>query len=240
MVVAGKTINVRGGPGTDYAVVGSLDNGDNVRIVAKNNAGDWWQIRLPNEVLGWVYNAIVSITGDTAGVPIAANIPAPPATSTPAAPPTPTKPPKPDVDFVVTGVRLWGPQENGGYFDGPSLHCGEKRQLRVKVVDANGNGVNGIWAIQAVAGNPGAILEKRRTELKDYWLMNPENGHATFDMYKHGGYTIYISEDGVNPASTDFTQQLDSAFTDEAQCADGGGGNTLFHNSFSVIFRKNW
>ena len=146
-----------------------------------------------------------------------------------AAPAQPTATPKPATQYSLIEVRRLNPCENRG-----------KHNIYVKVVDANGNGVNGIWAIQAVAGNPGAILEKRRTELKDYWLMNPENGHATFDMYKHGGYTIYISEDGVNPASTDFTQQLDSAFTDEAQCADGGGGNTLFHNSFSVIFRKNW
>ncbi len=146
-----------------------------------------------------------------------------------AAPAQPTATPKPATQYSLIEVRRLNPCENRG-----------KHNIYVKVVDANGNGVNGIWVIQAVAGNPGAIIEKRRTELKDYWLMNPEDGHVTFDMFKHGGYTIYISNDGVNPASTDFTQRLDSAFTDEAQCADGGGGNTLFHNSFSVIFRKNW
>ncbi len=126
-------------------------------------------------------------------------------------------------------MRRLSPCENRG-----------KHNIYVKVVDANGNGVNGVWVIQAVAGNPGQILEKKRTEQKDYWLMNQENGRVTFDMFKSGQYVVYISEDGVNPASTDFTQALHSAFTDEANCPDGGGGNTLFHNSFSVIFRKNW
>ncbi len=168
--------------------------------------------------------------------PTPTNTPAPP-TPTPkpvvraaaAAPAQPTPTPKPAKQYSLVEVRRLSPCENRG-----------KHNIYVKVVDANGNGVNGVWVIQAVAGNLGQILEKKRTEQKDYWLMNQENGRVTFDMFKNGQYVIYISEDGVNPASTDFTQALHSAFTDEANCPDGGGGNTLFHNSFSVIFRKNW
>ncbi len=146
-----------------------------------------------------------------------------------AAPAQPTPTPKPAKQYTLVEVRRLSPCENRG-----------KHNIYVQVVDANGNGVNGVWVIQAVAGNPGQILAKKRTEQKDYWIMNPQNGRVTFDMFKHAQYVVYISEDGVNPASTDFTQPLHSAFTDEANCADGGGGNTLFHNSFSVIFRKNW
>lgn len=144
-----------------------------------------------------------------------------------AAQPTPT--PKPAKQYTLLEVRRLSPCENRG-----------KHNIYVKVVDANGKGVNGIWVVQAVAGNLGQILSKKRTEQKDFWLMQPENGRVTFDMFKHGQYVIYISEDGSTPASTDITQALDSAFTDEANCPEGGGGNTLFHNSFSVIFRKNW
>ncbi len=146
-----------------------------------------------------------------------------------AAPAQPTPTPKPAKQYTLLEVRRLSPCENRG-----------KHNIYVKVVDANGNGVNGVWVIQAVAGNLGQILAKKRTEQKDYWLMNPEDGRVTFDMFKHAQYVVYISEDGVTPASTDITQALDSAFTDEANCPDGGGGNTLFHNSFSVIFRKNW
>ena len=137
--------------------------------------------------------------------------------------------PKPSNQYTLVEVRRLNPCENRG-----------KHNIYVKVIDANGNGVNGIWVIQSVAGNPGNIVDKKRTEQKDYWLMNPENGRATLDMYKHGGYSIFISDDGVHPASTDITQKLASDFPDEANCPDGGGGNTLYHNSFSVIFRKNW
>ncbi|HHB90047.1 MAG TPA: cyclic nucleotide-binding domain-containing protein [Anaerolineae bacterium] len=146
-----------------------------------------------------------------------------------AAPAQPTPTPKPAKQYTLVEVRRLSPCENRG-----------KHNIYVKVVDANGNGVNGIWVIQAVAGNPGQVIAKKRTEQKDFWIMKPENGRVTFDMFKNAQYVVYISEDGVNPASTDITQALHSAFTDEANCPDGGGGNTLFHNSFSVIFRKNW
>ena len=241
MVVAGKTINVRGGPGTDYAVVGSLDNGDNVRIVAKNNAGDWWQIRLPNEVLGWVYNAIVSITGDTAGVPIAANIPAPPATPTPAAPPTPTKPPKPDVDFVVAGVRLWGPQENGGYFDGPSLHCGEKRQLRVKVVDANGQPLDGVTVlgiyshVEQVTGSKGPGTAE--------WILGDGDGLRVVRA-ADGSPVVSQTAEGL---VTDPHRISDEAFiaagfcTDAASCQVLRDGNACHgHYSWDVTFQRTY
>jgi hypothetical protein len=44
----------------------------------------------------------------------------------------------------------------------------------------------------------------------------------------------------VNPGNSEIAQPLHSNFTDEATCDSGGGGNTLFHNSFNVVFRKNF
>jgi len=66
-------------------------------------------------------------------------------------------------------------------------------------------------------------------------------GQAEFVMWKFGEYSVYVSEDGVNPApAADVAQPVHSNFTDEANCAEGGGGNTLFHNSFNLVFRKNY
>lgn len=241
MVVAGKTINVRGGPGTGYAVVGSLNNGDNVRIVAKNAAGDWWQIRLPNEVLGWVYNAIVSITGDTTGVPVEANIAPPPATPTPSTPPTPTTPPKPDVDFVVAGVRLWGPQENGGYFDGPSLHCGEKRQLRVKVVDANGQPLNGVTVlgiyshVEQVTGSKGPGMAE--------WILGDGDGLRVVRA-ADGSPVVSQTAEGL---VTDPHRISDEAFIAAGYCSDAAScqalrdGNACHgHYSWDVTFQRTY
>ncbi len=241
MVVAAKTINVRGGPGTAYPVVGSLSDGDNVRIVAKNAAGDWWQIRLPNEVLGWVYDAIVSITGDTGGIPVAANIAPPPATATPAAPPTPTQPPKPDVDFVVASVRLWGPQENGGYFDGPSLHCGEKRQLRVKVVDANGQPLDGVTVlgiyshVEQVTGSKGPGMAE--------WILGDGDGLRVVRA-ADGSPVVSQTADGL---VTDPHRISDEAFIAAGFCSDAAScqalrdGNACHgHYSWDVTFQRTY
>lgn len=143
-VVAVDTVNVRGGPDTIYPVVGSLAAGETAPLLGKDTSGAWWQILLSDSNEGWVYAQIVDTVGDVSGISVAANIPAPPATPTPSQPPTATPAPKPAVDFVVTGRRLWSPTENGGYFDGPSLHCGEKRELYAIVTDVNGQPLNGV------------------------------------------------------------------------------------------------
>jgi hypothetical protein len=59
-------------------------------------------------------------------------------------------------------------------------------------------------------------------------------------MWHFANYDVYATNDGVNPAGSDIAQGLNSNFVDEAACADGGGGNTLFHNSFNVVFQKNF
>ena len=41
--VASDTVNVRGGPGTNYAVLGRVQQGQTFPITGKNAAGDWWQ-----------------------------------------------------------------------------------------------------------------------------------------------------------------------------------------------------
>ena len=181
--------------------------------------------------------------------PTPTNTPTPTPTATPTNTPTPTptntptpRPvrrlsvksapaatPTPATQYSLVEVRRLSPCENRG-----------KHNIYVKVIDANGNGVDNVWVMQAPAGNPGEVLDKKLTEKKDYWLMSQEDGRVTLDMYKNAQYTVYISNDGSTPASTDFTQALHSGFTDESACPEGGGGNTLFHNSFSVIFRKNW
>lgn len=159
------------------------------------------------------------------------NTPVPP-TATPrprvrAAAPTAT--PKPAVQYTLITMRRLSPCENRG-----------KHNIYVRVVDANGAGVNGVWVIQAPANNAGEIIDKKQTENKDYWLLQREDGRATFDMFKHAEYMVYVSNDGATPASTDIAAPLHTNFTDEAQCEQGGGGNTLFHNSFEVVFQKNY
>lgn len=149
--------------------------------------------------------------------------PVPAAAAAPAAAAQPT----PSVQYSLVEMRRLNPCENRG-----------KHNIYVRVVDAAGNGVNGVWIVQA-SGHPGNIIDKKQTTDRDYWIMEVQSGRNDLIMWKGAEYMVFISNDGVTPAS-DIAQPVHSNFTDEAQCPDGGGGNTLFHNSFSLVFRKNY
>ena len=103
----------------------------------------------------------------------------------------------------------------------------------VKVVDQAGNPVDGVTLVQTPAGSPGNVLDKMVSGTKG-------PGLAEFIMWHFANYDVYATNDGANPAGGDIAQGLNSNFTDEEACADGGGGNTLFHNSFKVVFVKNF
>ena len=64
---ARKTINVRGGPGTVYAVVAKLKTGQKAEIIGVHS--NWWQIRLSSGKKGWVRQDLVSASGNTSRVP---------------------------------------------------------------------------------------------------------------------------------------------------------------------------
>jgi endonuclease YncB( thermonuclease family) len=81
---APKVANLRGGPGTNYQIVGGVKAGDALSIVARNAKGDWYQ--LANGA--WIAASLAA--NAPAGLPVAAVIPTPPPTR-PA--PIPTAPP---------------------------------------------------------------------------------------------------------------------------------------------------
>ena len=103
----------------------------------------------------------------------------------------------------------------------------------IKVVDQAGNPVDGVTFVQTPADQIGNVLDKMVSGTKG-------PGLAEFVMWHFAEYAVYATNDGANPAGGDIAQGLNSNFTDEAACADGGGGNTLFHNSFNVVFVKNF
>jgi CRP-like cAMP-binding protein len=131
-------------------------------------------------------------------------------------------PAKPSVQFSLIEARRLSPCENKG-----------NHNIFVKVVDGAGNPVDGVLLIQTPNGQPGNVIDKQMSGTKG-------PGLAEFLMWKMAEYSVYVSGDGANPGSTDLANSLHSNFADEAECSPGQGGNTLFHNSFSVIFRKNF
>lgn len=75
--------NLRAGPGTNYPRIGSAKAGQVIEIVARNPAGDWYQ--LANGA--WIFGNLVENAPD---VPVATNIPAPPAATPESGPAAPT------------------------------------------------------------------------------------------------------------------------------------------------------
>jgi hypothetical protein len=59
-------------------------------------------------------------------------------------------------------------------------------------------------------------------------------------MWKLAEYMVFIANPDGTPASTEFAQPVHSNFADEETCSDGQGGNTLFHNSFEIIFQRTY
>jgi uncharacterized protein YraI len=93
-VVTTTNMNVRSGPSTNHAIIGSANQGQTFTVKGKNNAGDWWQIDY-NGQDGWVFGSLVQAQ-NTQAVAIAVNIPtAPPPPPTPIPQPTAVPQPQP-------------------------------------------------------------------------------------------------------------------------------------------------
>jgi hypothetical protein len=101
VTVARPSVNLRGGPGTTFAIVGSATQGQQFTATGRNAASDWLQITLANGQRAWIYAPLVTVQGTIAllpvvnGQPVAAPAPTTATAAPPAAPPT-------------AGVRLSG------------------------------------------------------------------------------------------------------------------------------------
>lgn len=242
-VVADAEANLRGGPGTNYPIVGKMTPGKEAEIIARNNNGDWWRIAWDGAGQAWVAGLVVRVLGPIDTVAAAKDIPPPPPTNTPAPPPPPTATPKPaGPDFQLVEVRIWGVQENGGYYDGPSVHCGEKRELHVKVVDAAGAPLNGVTVKAALGAQEEVVTGSKGIP-----------GDAEFVL--GGGQEVYIIRDvdgrqvtsdyargmSTNPHGIPIPVLIGGGFCkDEASCNSFINQNGCYgHYSWTVTFRRN-
>ncbi len=58
-------VNVRGGPGLDFAVKSQLKQGDTITIIGKSADGLWWQFDG-----GWVSQTYIKLDGDATSIPV--------------------------------------------------------------------------------------------------------------------------------------------------------------------------
>lgn len=67
---AGYPVNLRGGAGTNYPTVGTLDDGVEAVADGRSEAGDWFRIRT-EDGLGWVFGDLVNVVdGDPASLDV--------------------------------------------------------------------------------------------------------------------------------------------------------------------------
>ena len=76
-VVASETLNVRGGPGTNYPVLGALKRGDSVAIVGRSADSKWAKIGFSDAKEAWASAQFLTINIDFPCVAVAAAPPAP-------------------------------------------------------------------------------------------------------------------------------------------------------------------
>ncbi|MEZ4675625.1 MAG: SH3 domain-containing protein [Caldilineaceae bacterium] len=251
MVVVSTGLNMRSGPGIDYAVIGALSAGDSAQILGKNEAGNWWQVQGSDGSQGWLYGPLVQTSGDTAAVAVVLNIPTPPPTAVPV-PTEPSAPAEPVAsaptpvpagpDFRVVEKRLWDVEENGGRLDGPSVTCGEKRQLIVNLIDAAGNRINGV-AVQAIYGAQEVIVSGSQGK-----------GDGISEFVLGGGQALKVIRDAdgrdvsseevyglsTKPWEIPFETLIGGRFcTDDASCQSFVDATGCYgHYSWTVTFQR--
>ncbi|MEZ4868789.1 MAG: SH3 domain-containing protein [Caldilineaceae bacterium] len=135
---ANRNANLRGGPGTNFPVVGSVRTGQALAITGRNPAGDWLQLADGKWIAAFLVTnapADLSVTGapTVAAQTVAPTVTSIPPTPLPAPTPTPTPTPAPTVgsncDPSYPDVCIPSPP--------PDLDCGEIPYRRFRVVGAD-------------------------------------------------------------------------------------------------------
>ncbi len=129
-----NNMNVRGGPGTNYPVIGSGPAGASSTLVGRNADSSWLQVQYPpsSDNTGWVYAKLVQVSADVGTVDVVQVAPPPQPVAAAPAPKqeeAPAPPPPPKFQFTPTG---WHASENAAI-----VH------FKGRIKDEGGNLVNG-------------------------------------------------------------------------------------------------
>lgn len=214
-LTANQNVNVRGGPGTNYAIVGRLAGGDSYDVTAKNAAGTWLQFNYDGDP-GWVSAELVTVSGDANAISVAQNIPAPPpppptAVPVPTAVPQPTSPPAPRYEFNIALVQRCDRQPAGNWFDG-TVYKGGQPANGFRIVFSYAP--DGPWATQPQISGPhegytgwnagyySHIIKASDPIAGDWYVWIVNSGGARISEMAHWHSTG--PGDGCNQATVDF------------------------------------
>lgn len=225
LAAANRSANLRAGPGTNYPLVGTVEAGQPLTITASNADASWFQL----STHAWIAAFLVTQSGRTPPVGNAVSTP------------TPT-PVVNGNDYAVIEKRLWDPIENGGALDGPSVHCGQGRQLTVTVLNAAGTRMNGV-AVQAHYGAREIVVTGAQGK-----------GDGVAEFVLGGGQDVKVIRDpNGQPVSSEVATDLATHADvipyatlisaqycqDEATCQNFVANNSCYgHFSWSVTFQR--
>ncbi len=175
---------------------------------------------------------------------------APPAEEPPAeappeeAPPAEEPPPRSGNDFVLIEKRLWSVEETGGHVDAAgSVTCGEKHELYVNVVDANGNRLNGVTVSSIYNGETYVTGAQGKGDgVVEYVLFGGQGVKVARDA--DGREVTSDIADGITTKSPEIPDEVliqagfcwDTASCDKFNYSAGCWG----HHSWSVTFQRQY
>jgi hypothetical protein len=221
--IVNRNANLRSGPGTGYTIVGSAKRGAAVTIAATNRAGTWHRLSDGKWIAAWLVDTPVASRPATAP----ASAPAPSA-SQPV--------------FRVVEQRLWNVEENGGWLDGPSVHCGAGRELLVNVLDAAGRRINGV-AVQALFGARETVVTGAQGKGDGVAKFVLGGGQEVMVVRDAGGLAVTsetATNMSTNPQNIPTGQLINARYCqDEETCRQFAEGNgCLGHFSWTVTFQR--
>jgi uncharacterized protein YraI len=165
-----QNMNVRGGPGTNYPIVGPGPAGQSAKVLGRNADASWLQIEYPSaDGLGWIFAKLVQVNGDPQTVSVA-QAPPPPAAPPPAAAPQPqpqqaeAPPPAPEKKYQFTPTG-WHASENGAIV-----------QFKGRIKTEGGGLVNGF----SVLADNGAFRVQSHPTGASQWY--PDKGDGEWDI----------------------------------------------------------
>jgi dipeptidyl aminopeptidase/acylaminoacyl peptidase len=83
VTTVGELLNLRAGPGTDYAVIGTRSPGETLALAGRDKSADWLAVALPDgKDIGWVSSSFVRAAGDPARLPITDRVSVAPSATT--------------------------------------------------------------------------------------------------------------------------------------------------------------
>ncbi|MFN3978781.1 MAG: SH3 domain-containing protein [Caldilinea sp.] len=227
LTVAQDAVNVRAGPGTDYAVTGLVLRGATFPITGRNEAGDWWQVCCIDGRIGWLYGPLVT-TANTAAIAVATDIPAAPIAADPApvaeqpaaqTPAATSAEPAPVEEAPAMAEVISPPQDSGGTlgnfdpnaqyqivhyrvlgFDdnnGGIFSKGGQQLIFLTVLDQNGAPVDGATIKDAVGDKLNVVTGSK----------GPGKAEIKMDW---DPYKLYVASDPSGPVTSQISNQMNN------------------------------